>query len=83
MDGQTRQGEAFGLKPNQPVRHGREARRGFSRKGNIVIYHQRNYGRGGDVGGFCGVGATPGVGAVFFLERSFCNSSVILCLTIF
>ena len=36
-----------------------------------------NYGDGG------GVGDTPGVGAVFLLERSFCNSSVILCLTIF
>ena len=29
MDGQTREGEAFGLKPNQAMRHGREARRVF------------------------------------------------------
>ena len=34
MDGQTREGEAFGLKPNQTVRHGREARRVFSREEN-------------------------------------------------
>ncbi len=27
MDGQTREGEAFGLKPNQPVRHGWASRR--------------------------------------------------------
>jgi hypothetical protein len=27
MDGQTREGKVFGLKPNQAVRHGREARR--------------------------------------------------------
>ena len=34
MDGQTREGEAFGLKPNQTERHGREARRVFSREEN-------------------------------------------------
>jgi hypothetical protein len=38
MDGQTREGEAFGLKPNQPVRHGREARRVFSRKENLISH---------------------------------------------
>ncbi len=38
MDGQTREGEAFGLKPNQAVRHGREARRVFSREENIISH---------------------------------------------
>ncbi len=32
MDGQTREGEAFGLKPNQAVRDGREARTGEHRE---------------------------------------------------
>jgi hypothetical protein len=38
MDGQTRKGEAFGLKPNQAVRHGREARRVVSREENIISH---------------------------------------------
>jgi len=38
MDGQTREGEAFGLKPNQAVRHGRGARRVFSREENIISH---------------------------------------------
>ena len=38
MDGQTREGEAFGLKPNQAVRHGPEARRRFSREENITSH---------------------------------------------
>jgi hypothetical protein len=38
MDGQTQEGEAFGLKPNQPVRHGGEARRMFSRNENIISH---------------------------------------------
>ncbi len=42
MDGQTREGEAFGLKPNQAVRHGREARRMFSREENIIS-HRRDW----------------------------------------
>src|SRR5262245_489085 len=51
-----------------------------------AIGRQRsNYGGGGGggVGRFFGVGTTFGVGALLFPGRFFCNSSVILCLTMF
>jgi hypothetical protein len=38
IDGQTREGEPSGLKPNQPVRHRWEARRVVSRKENIISH---------------------------------------------